>query len=91
MSQLYIYYRVREDNAARLAPIIKAMQAGLAQGEVLRRPDSKDGMQTWMEVYPSADDAFSQRLASAVEAHGLAALIEGPRHVETFVELPPCA
>lgn len=91
MSKLYIYYRVREENAARLAPMVRAMQESLSQGEVLRRPDSKDGLQTWMEVYPAADGTFAQRLDEATASHGLAALIEGPRHVETFVELSPCA
>jgi hypothetical protein len=91
MSTLYIYYRVREENAAVLAPKVRAMQAALENGEVLRRPESKDGQQTWMEVYAAADAGFGERLAAAVDSAGLLPLIDGPRHTETFVELPPCA
>ena len=91
MSHLYIYYRVRDEHAARLAPMVRAMQAGLSGGQLLRRPDSKDGLQTWMEVYAGADGGFAERLAAAVQTAGLDAMIEGPRHTETFVELPPCA
>ena len=91
MNSLYVYYRVREDNAARLAPMVRAMQAGITGAQVLRRPHSKDGLQTWMEVYPDAPTDFDVTLAAAVESAGLTALIEGPRHVETFVDLSPCA
>jgi hypothetical protein len=91
MSSLYIYYRVQAGHAARLAPMIRAMQAELGSGMVLRRPEEKDGLQTWMEVYADAEADFCARLDAAVRATGLMQYIEGPRHLETFVELPSCA
>jgi hypothetical protein len=90
MTSLYIYYRVRAENAARLGPMVRAMQAGFGTGTVMRRPGEKDGLQTWMEVYPDAGSDFAAQLDASVAESGMLALIEGPRHTEAFVELP-CA
>jgi hypothetical protein len=96
MVDLYVYYKVREENAARLAPIVRAMQgrldAGLAgSAQLKRRPDTKDGLQTWMEVYPGADAVFREALLDAERHAGWDGLIEGPRHTEIFTDLTPCA
>jgi hypothetical protein len=88
---LYVYYKVSELQAAALAPRVRAMQASLAAGgvsvQLKRRPESKDGMQTWMEVYPGVGEAFEAELAAAAEQAGLADLIAGPRRSEVFVDL----
>jgi Domain of unknown function (DUF4936) len=94
MIDLYVYYKVREPDAAALAPRVRAMQAELAASHGLavqlkRRPDSRDGMQTWMEVYPGAADAFADDLARAASRAGLDALTAGPRRAEVFVDLTP--
>jgi hypothetical protein len=57
MIDLYVYYKVRGIDAARLAPLVRAMQERLAtqqgvRGQLKRRPEEKDGLQTWMEIYP---------------------------------------
>jgi hypothetical protein len=96
MVDLYVYYKVREENAARLAIIVRAMQAGLDAGlagsaQLKRRPDTKDGLQTWMEVYPGADANFRAALQDAERHAELTGLIEGPRHTEVFTDLTPCA
>jgi hypothetical protein len=96
MLDLYVYYKVREENAARLQPLVRAMQATLAAQfgvahQLKRRPQAQDGMQTWMEVYPAADDAFPAALATAARAAGFDGLIEGPRRAEVFTDLTPCA
>lgn len=93
---LYIYYRVAEAQAAALLPQVQAMQAALAgshgvQVALKRRPDSKDGLQTWMEVYGAVPPAFDRALAQAVVAAGLARHISGERHTEVFVDVSPCA
>lgn len=58
----------------------------------MRRQDDPD---TWMEVYEAVGDAdaFCATLAAISAAEGLDALIDrhGTRHLERFVELPPCA
>jgi hypothetical protein len=93
MIDLYVYYKVRALDAAALAPRVRAMQATLAASHALPvqlkcRPESKDGLQTWMEVYPGASDAFAATLERAASAAGLETLIQGPRRAEVFVDLP---
>jgi hypothetical protein len=100
MIDLYVYYKVRELDAAALAPRVRAMQAALGlpdqvPHQLKRRPDGKDGLQTWMEVYPGVHDGFDAELAQAAAGAGLDAFISGPRRAEVFVDLPleltPCA
>jgi hypothetical protein len=72
------------------------MPAGLARAlagapQLKRRPLVQDGLQTWMEVYPGADEAFRAALQDAEHNAGLAGLIDGPRHTEVFTDLTPCA
>jgi hypothetical protein len=96
MIDLYVYYKVREEHAARLEPLVRAMQARLRDGygvavQLKRRPDAKDGVQTWMEVYPGVADDFASLLAQTERDAGLAALIDGPRRSEVFTDLTACA
>ncbi|WP_194721321.1 DUF4936 family protein [Noviherbaspirillum malthae] len=93
---LYIYYRVREEAAAELLPRVTALQQSLAQecGIVTglkRRPETRDGRQTWMEIYQSVPAGFEAKLEQAMSHHGLSDLIDGGRHTEHFVDLPTCA
>jgi tartrate dehydratase beta subunit/fumarate hydratase class I family protein len=73
------------------------MQATLVQrhgvaGQLKRRPDTKDGIQTWMEVYESTPEGFAAVLDSAVHEAGVLAWIAGLRHTEVFLDVvPPCA
>jgi hypothetical protein len=88
MIDLYVYYKVREEDAASLAPRVRAMQAQLgATGQLKRRPESRDGLQTWMEVYPDAPAGFDAIVDRAAQAAGLDAFTQGPRRSEVFTEL----
>lgn len=96
MVDLYVYYKVRDADTARLAPLVHAMQARLAaaQGvsvQLKRRPAGNDGVQTWMEVYPAVPSGFDAALAGAVIDAGIEPLLAGPRRTEVFTDLPPCA
>jgi hypothetical protein len=96
MADLYIYYQVRERDATALAPRVRAMQAALAArhgvaGQLKRRPEARDGLQTWMEVYPATGAGFDAALEAAVHAAALPELIEGRRHTEVFTDLITCA
>ena len=91
MNDLYIYYQVRDSDAAALAPLVRAMQQRLGLGSVKRRPNAKDGLQTWMEIYLATGAGFEQALADAVRESGLAELIAGVRHTEIFTDLELCA
>ncbi|MES2264952.1 MAG: DUF4936 family protein [Pseudomonadota bacterium] len=95
MNDLYIYYQVRQADAAALQGAVTSMQAALVSGfgispQLKRRPQPQDGLQTWMEVYPAAPEGFEAALAAAVLHAGLSSLIAGPRHTEVFMDVSPC-
>jgi hypothetical protein len=96
MIDLYVYYKVREDGADALAPRVRALQAEIAarhgvHGQLKRRPEARDGLLTWMEVYPAVDAGFAALLAEAVAHAGLESQLAGPRHTEVFMDVSPCA
>jgi predicted kinase len=96
MIDLYVYYKVREADATALAPRVRALQADVARqhgvrAHLKRRPEARDGLETWMEVYSDVDGAFPALLAAAAQAPGFDGLIDGPRRTEIFTDLPPCA
>lgn len=92
---LFIYYRVASSQAAAARLAVEALQSRLRealpglQTQLLRRPEEKDGQQTWMEIY-SHPQGVSPQAQDHIEAAAreLQALCPGPRHVEVFV---PCA
>ncbi|KQV61360.1 MULTISPECIES: DUF4936 family protein [unclassified Duganella] len=94
---IYVYYKVQAAQAAGLQGAVFAMQAALSAAhgvvaQLKRRPEAPEGVQTWMEVYPAvAGLPFLAALNAAVAEAGLARWISGPRHVEIFEDLPPCA
>ena len=93
---LYIYYQVGDAHAATLLPQVRAMQAALAaehgiKAGLKRRPESEQGLQTWMEIYTNAAPDFGATLDAAVTAAGVAHLVHGSRHTEVFTEMPSCA
>ncbi|MET3130732.1 hypothetical protein AAKU55_000990 [Oxalobacteraceae bacterium GrIS 1.11] len=95
-ASLYIYYQVREADAAALLVLVAALQAQLAARhgvvtQLKRRPEARDGLQTWMEIYSATAPGFGAALALAVDAAGLSALTAGARHTEVFMDLMPCA
>jgi hypothetical protein len=93
---LYIYYQVKDADAAPLQAAVVSMQAALAQRygvapQLKRRPEAKDGLQTWMEVYAATPAGFAAALGAAAEHAGLSAWTAGPRHTEVFTDLVSCA
>lgn len=93
---LYIYYKVKDTDAASLLAALVPMQAALAQRhgvacQLKRRPDTKDGVQTWMEVYPAVTATFEAALREAVAAAGVDQYTTGLRHTEVFMDVVPCA
>lgn len=95
-TDLYIYYRVHPDNADRLRQHIIALQASLAaKWEIAtalkRRPALQDGLQTWMEIYTGVPANFLLALEQGLAQSQAAELIDGQRHIETFVDVGLCA
>jgi hypothetical protein len=96
MNDLYIYYQVPSEHAAGLALRVRGMQARLlaehgVDGQLKRRPEAKDGLQTWMEIYPATTAGFDAALALAAQDAALLELINGNRHTEIFTDLDTCA
>lgn len=92
MIDLYVYYKVREIDAASLAPRVRAMQAQLGSpAQLKRRPEAREGLQTWMEVYPSVPDGFDAAVEQAAVDAGLQQFTQGPRRSEIFTDLSLCA
>ena len=97
MRELFVYYRVRADDAEAVCVVVRNLQARLiAQhpgliARLLRRPETTDGAQTWMETYAVDPDhasaGVSAELQAAIETQAIALLplLDGPRHTEVFL------
>lgn len=96
MHDLYIYYQVRRQDADALRALLTALHARLAHShgvaaQLKRRPQERDGLQTWMEIYPAAPAGFEDTLEAALRDAGAPALIAGARHTEVFMDVTACA
>ena len=96
MNDLYVYYQVRDEDAVAMASRVRAMQARLyadcgVAGQLKRRPQADQGLQTWMEIYVDTGADFEEALAGAVQRAALWDLTTGIRHTEIFTDLPTCA
>ena len=87
-SSYYIYYRVPDEDAARVRGVVEELQRILAArtgvaGRLLCRQDDP---QTWMEIYENVPDAegFELLLQEELQRLGLDALPGSPRHTEIF-------
>jgi hypothetical protein len=92
---LYIYYQIRAADAESFRTKVLAMQHNLARDwnivtALKRRPEEKDGMQTWMEVYLAVDENFAAQLNQAVAVNELSPWIAGKRHTEQFLDVSLC-
>ena len=92
--ELFVYYRVAPGGAQALTDAVRDMQARLCaerpglRARLLQRPELREGLQTWMEVYALAPGDDVEAAALAIEATAertLASRLAGPRHVERFV------
>jgi hypothetical protein len=93
---LYVYYRVRCEDAQLLQARVRDMQSSVSADygivtALKRRPEEKDGWHTWMEVYLAAPPGFDAVLERAVAQAGLADIIDGQRHTEFFMDCSTCA
>lgn len=83
-AELYIYYRIRREDAQAAAADF-AQAAADAPVRLLERSDDGGDLLTWMEIYPSAqaaDGDLRQRIAQRMQPW-----LQGPRHEERFVAL----
>jgi hypothetical protein len=97
MRELFIYYRSQPERAATVQARVQEFQAALCRthsgliARLLRRPEERNGLLTWMETYAispmSPDGPLDDELQRQIEVHArcLQGLIEGERHTEVFV------
>jgi len=95
MRELYVYYRIRDTDAAAAGQAARSMQDALRAAHpgltarLLTRAGAGEALQTWMEIYSRA--APSQGVDAALEgsiemqAARWAHLVAGPRHIEAFI------
>jgi hypothetical protein len=76
--RLYVYYRISGEQAAAALAAFRQARGDLPI-ELLQRPESSEGLQTWMEVYPEGSEPLEPRIAAAMRAW-----LVGARHVERF-------
>jgi len=93
---IYIYYTARASLAEALSARVLEMQANLAAKcgvscALKRRHADKGGRHTWMEVYLAVPEGFDAILEQAITHSELAALIDGERHSEYFMDASSCA
>ena len=88
MRHAYVYYRVAPAHAVAAAAQADALLRAMAPhcGPPPRRLVRCDDTSTWMEIYEDIADwpAFAAALRAAEAQTGLAALIDGDRHLECF-------
>ena len=96
MRELFIYYRVRAADTESAKAAVLGFQARLRgrypqlATRLLFRPETTDGLVTWMETYatdPRQDAAgVSPHLQATIEdlAAELTPFIQGTRHAEVF-------
>lgn len=92
---LYVYYKLRDEDRANALLAARAMQARLAArwgiaGRLKHRTGAEPGLSTWMEVYAAVPAGFQNSLQAEADAAGLAALAVGGRHAEVFMDLLSC-
>ena len=93
-SVLCVYYKVPAAQHADMAPRVRAFQAALLLAwpglscELLQRPGSSDGFETWMETYRCAT-GLTLDMMHAMEQGAAMAGLPTPRHSEHFVPLAP--
>jgi hypothetical protein len=93
---VYVYYRVSDKNASELQTRVLDMQKQLTDlahvtTSLKLRSEQAASLQTWMEIYFSTPDDFLDLLNHTVAKLGLVNMIDGERHAEIFVDMPPCA
>lgn len=91
-SVLCVYYKVDAEAHAAWAPRVRQMQAALQArwpglaAELLQRPETAHGVETWMETYRHPLGLEAERVAAIAQA-AIDAGLPAPRHAESFIAL----
>lgn len=89
---LFVYYKVDAAERAALASRVRQLQARLVgqwpglQCELMQRPETSAGLETWMESYRHPQ-GLQAPLLEAIVHEAQQAGLPTPRHCERFVAL----
>lgn len=89
---LFVYYKINEADRANVLLVVQAFEMKVAQQfpllslELMQRPASSAGMETWMEIYRQ-QDALSDQTLRRIEQLALGLGMPQPRLNEVFVPL----
>ncbi len=89
---VYVWYRVERDEAETETALRSMMaRVGCRAGVAGRLMKKQDEPRLWMETYEGVVDfpAFTRILDEKAEAYDVGMFIDGPRHLECFVETGP--
>lgn len=89
----YVYFKAAAEDEQHIRQCFARLRLSLEKigfnVRFQRRPEVKDGLQTWMEVYENVPDHFEELIAAVVAESGLNEYIVGARYYERFLEIHP--
>ncbi len=94
----YVYYKAAQEHELKIVRQAKIIREYLntrmkidLHSNLQRRPETENGVVTWMEIYRDVPNAFATALAEVVNQTEIMSLILGQRHAEYFEDAISCA
>ena len=89
---IYIYYTIKDSDCDIAKRRVAELQHGLSDryginAQCKRRPEVRDDLQTWMEIYLNVPVGFEQSIEQAAAEIGLSDMAQNNRHIEHFMDL----
>lgn len=93
----YIYYKAQVDQARQVQVCVKRLQNYVVENlwassdfamsppQLQRRPETHEGLHTWMEIYRDVPAQFEQIVRDATIASGIVDHVVGERRLEFFI------
>lgn len=87
----YVYYKAKVEHEREIIACFQRLCSLLEKHGIApllqRRPESKDLLHTWMEIYSEVPSNFDAIIGSSVVESGLMDFVIGTRHSERFIRV----
>lgn len=87
----YVYYKANVEHEREIIACFQRLCSLLEKHGIApllqRRPESKDLLHTWMEIYSEVPSNFDAIIGSSVVESGLMDFVIGTRHSERFIRV----
>lgn len=87
----YVYYKAKVEYEREIITCFQRLCSLLENHGITprlqRRPESKDSLHTWMEIYSEVPSNFDAIIESNVIESGLMEFVIGARHAERFIRV----